>query len=99
MQAFVSAAGLDAVVSNGNAVVWQFTKVGIIPGGSISRTLAPGETATYSFSWDQTNLQGVAAPSGKYTIKAWWLSSSINGTVINDPQSQLSTSAIQLTVQ
>lgn len=99
IQAGVSAVGNDASVSDGNSVVWQLTKTEIIAGGSIATSLAPGETRTYNFNWNQTDSQNAPLPSGQYTIKAWWLASVVDGIVIDNPERQLSTSAIQVTIR
>jgi hypothetical protein len=34
-----------------------------------SRTLAPYETASYTFDWNQTDFKGAAAPSGTYYVE------------------------------
>lgn len=98
VQASINAAGTDASISQGSSVLWQSTKVGSFPGGSFNVTFAPGETKTFNGTWDQTDLQGAAVPSGQYSLKVWLLASDVNHALVSDAQTQLSASPVQITI-
>jgi hypothetical protein len=54
-------------VEQGAQMVWTPSVGGC--GGIIRPVIiAPGSTNTYTVTWDQTDLQGNAAPAGTYTV-------------------------------
>jgi len=57
-------------VTQAGNLVWQ--KSGGCGASTVQVTIMPGETKTYSYAWDQKDLQGNSVGSGRYTIKSWF---------------------------
>jgi uncharacterized protein YceK len=87
-------------VSQGAQTVWFY------PQGSAAvitqQSFAPGETQTYTTTWNQTNWQTNAQQSpGLYTMDAWLTPITLNGVNVTSAQQQslLDAGPIQITIQ
>ena len=62
-----------------------------------SKSIAPGETKSYDLSWNQKDNAGNQVSSGKYSIKSWFNTTSVNGVEVS-PQTDLAPEPITVTL-
>ena len=72
-------------------------------GGAVAYplTFAPGETKTFTDTWDQKSQQNTAVAAGAYTLKFWLSATFLDNAPITSTQAQtlLTTNAVSITVQ
>lgn len=60
----------DVLVRQRGALIWQWSHDKAFVQVVRESTMAPGETLTYSWTWDQRDLQGRQIEAGAYEISA-----------------------------
>lgn len=60
----------DVIVRQRGAVIWQWSHDKAFVQMTREMTMAPGETQSFSGSWDQRDLQGRQVEAGAYDISA-----------------------------
>lgn len=60
----------DLIVRQRGAVIWQWSHDKAFVQVMRETTMAPGETLTFSGSWDQRDLQGRQVETGAYDVSA-----------------------------
>jgi hypothetical protein len=87
-------------IIQGNQVIWFYPQNS---GGMITPlSFAPGETKTFTATWDQSlNPQGGPASSGRYTVNAWFMPATLDSTSVSpqDAQTNLAANPIQIGLQ
>ncbi len=66
---FPSAQRYDFIVKQGKRTIWQWSAGRTFAQVVGSHELAPGETISYEYTWDQTAADGTKPALGAYTIE------------------------------
>ncbi len=88
----------DVQVNQGYTIIWQWSFGQVFACSGAGSLLAPGDSMTYSRSWDEKDNEGNQVPSGSYTITAWFDAQSVDGVKVT-PQTDLSTQPITIAIQ
>jgi hypothetical protein len=62
----------DTRVTQGSRAVWQRSLSGGCGGSVATVEILPGDTKSYSYTWEQVDQQDVPVPPGHYTVKSWF---------------------------
>jgi len=85
----------DAQVTQGPTEIWRWSFGQAFPAILFGQLLAPGESNTYSWNWEQKDNEGRQIPLGSYTINAWFDAESVNRVKVT-PQIDLAAKPITI---
>lgn len=88
----------DVQVKQGDTIVWQWSFGKVFAGLELGKSMAPGDSMTFSRDWNQEDNEGNQVSGGSYTVTAWFEAESVDGVNIT-PQTDLVTQPITIVLR